>query len=78
MQRHFDRELSSVGLEHLPYKQGVTSSNLVVPTKKERLSQGSLFFYLKSKVPSLKSYLLEHPIPTNLALVAPGLELIDG
>ena len=26
------REHSSVGSEHLPYKQGVTSSNLVVPT----------------------------------------------
>ena len=26
---------SSVGLEHLPYKQGVTGSNPVVPTKHE-------------------------------------------
>ena len=26
------RGISSVGLEHLPYKQGVTGSNPVVPT----------------------------------------------
>ena len=29
------RAISSVGLEHLPYKQGVTGSNPVVPTKHE-------------------------------------------
>ena len=29
---NYKRELSSVGLEHLPYKQGVTGSNPVVPT----------------------------------------------
>ena len=29
------REHSSAGLEHLPYKQGVTGSNPVAPTKKE-------------------------------------------
>jgi hypothetical protein len=28
------RELSSAGSEHLPYKQGVASSNLAVPTLK--------------------------------------------
>ena len=28
------RTFSSAGSEHLPYKQGVTSSNLVVPTLK--------------------------------------------
>ena len=30
------REHSSVGSEHLPYKQGVTSSNLVVPTADQK------------------------------------------
>ncbi len=37
------RELSSAGSEHLPYKQGVTGSNPVVPTqeKKDYLSQGN-------------------------------------
>ncbi len=29
------REHSSAGLEHLPYKQGVTGSNPVAPTKVE-------------------------------------------
>ena len=33
-------ELSSVGLEHLPYKQRVTGSNPVVPTRKALHSQG--------------------------------------
>ena len=28
-----ERELSSVGSEHLPYKQGVAGSNPTVPTK---------------------------------------------
>ena len=30
------RELSSAGSEHLPYKQGVTGSNPVVPTKENQ------------------------------------------
>ncbi len=30
------RELSSVGSEHLPYKQGVAGSNPTVPTLKMR------------------------------------------
>ena len=30
-----EREHSSAGLEHLPYKQGVTGSNPVAPTKKK-------------------------------------------
>ena len=30
------RELSSAGSEHLPYKQGVTGSNPVVPTQQNR------------------------------------------
>ena len=33
------RELSSVGSEHLPYKQRVDGSNPSVPTKKRRLYQ---------------------------------------
>ena len=32
--RNSQREFSSVGLEHLPYKQGVTGSNPVIPTQK--------------------------------------------
>ena len=39
MQRFRARELSSAGSEHLPYKQGVTSSNLVVPTKDTRTTR---------------------------------------
>ena len=31
------REISSAGSEHLPYKQGVTGSNPVSPTKKSRV-----------------------------------------
>ena len=31
-----ERELSSAGSEHLPYKQGVTGSNPVAPTKESR------------------------------------------
>ena len=30
-----EREHSSAGLEHLPYKQGVTGSNPVAPTTNE-------------------------------------------
>jgi hypothetical protein len=33
------REISSAGSEHLPYKQGVTGSNPVSPTKKKSLSE---------------------------------------
>jgi len=35
-----ERELSSAGSEHLPYKQGVTGSNPVAPTHKAILSDG--------------------------------------
>ena len=38
------RAISSVGSEHLPYKQGVTGSNPVSPTKRE--SQKLSLFYL--------------------------------
>ena len=41
------REHSSAGLEHLPYKQGVTGSNPVAPTKKEVLFK----FYLEIFLP---------------------------
>ncbi len=42
------RELSSAGSEHLPYKQRVTGSNPVVPTKENKgyLAKGSLSFLL--------------------------------
>ena len=46
MQRFRARELSSAGSEHLPYKQGVTSSNLVVPTKDTRTTR--VFFFIPS------------------------------
>jgi hypothetical protein len=36
--------LSSVGSEHLPYKQRVTGSNPVAPTKKKSLAKAGLFF----------------------------------
>ena len=37
-----ERELSSAGLEHLPYKQGVNGSSPLVPTRKRRSAS---FFY---------------------------------
>ncbi len=43
------RELSSAGSEHLPYKQGVTGSNPVVPTNEKRVILQKvilLFFWL--------------------------------
>ena len=36
------REHSSAGLEHLPYKQGVTGSNPVAPTKTEKVLSENL------------------------------------
>ena len=41
------RGISSVGLEHLPYKQGVTGSNPVFPTKKASLFSEAFFCWLK-------------------------------
>ncbi len=38
------REISSAGSEHLPYKQGVTGSNPVSPTKKASSEMMGLFF----------------------------------
>ncbi len=37
-------ELSSAGLEHLPYKQRVTGSNPVAPTNKIRPFERKAFF----------------------------------
>ena len=39
------REFSSVGLEHLPYKQGVTGSTPVIPTTKSRFKYESAFLF---------------------------------
>ena len=46
LQPENERELSSVGSEHLPYKQGVAGSNPTVPTKivNNLLKIGRLFF----------------------------------
>ena len=38
------REHSSVGLEHLPYKQRVGGSTPSAPTKEKRFTTVSLFF----------------------------------
>ena len=38
-----EREFSSAGLEHLPYKQRVGGSNPSTPTKSRRLSKSSFF-----------------------------------
>jgi hypothetical protein len=38
------RGLSSAGSEHLPYKQRVTGSNPVAPTKKEPRESGAFLF----------------------------------
>jgi hypothetical protein len=40
-------ELSSVGSEHLPYKQGVAGSNPAVPTKKSTSIDRSGFFIIR-------------------------------
>ena len=40
------RGISSVGLEHLPYKQGVTGSNPVFPTKKIKLHRNVRLFFM--------------------------------
>ena len=45
------RAISSAGLEHLPYKQGVVGSNPTSPTKKIRLHQEA-FFFARTKRPS--------------------------
>lgn len=47
------RVVSSVGLEHLPYKQGVIGSNPIPPTSLDKIITGQLWiravlFYLKS------------------------------
>jgi hypothetical protein len=42
-----ERELSSAGSEHLPYKQRVTGSNPVAPTKKALTEMLRLFIYLE-------------------------------
>ncbi len=39
------REISSVGSEHLPYKQGVTGSNPVFPTQKASQKCEAFFCY---------------------------------
>ena len=36
LQSAIKREISSVGLEHLPYKQGVNGSNPLSPTENDR------------------------------------------
>ena len=41
------REYSSAGSEHLPYKQGVTGSNPVTPTKQQRETFLAVFFVPK-------------------------------
>ncbi len=42
------REHSSVGLEHLPYKQRVGGSTPSAPTKSDSVSTGSLFSFIMS------------------------------
>ena len=41
------RELSSVGSEHLPYKQRVTGSNPVAPTQKDRSGHRVPVFFFR-------------------------------
>jgi hypothetical protein len=38
------REISSAGSEHLPYKQGVTGSNPVSPTKRKAFQETERLF----------------------------------
>ena len=44
------REHSSVGLEHLPYKQRVGGSTPSAPTKEKRFTTVSLFFVLMPNI----------------------------
>lgn len=39
-----ERAISSVGLEHLPYKQGVVGSNPTSPTESETTTEVVVFF----------------------------------
>ena len=44
------RAISSVGSEHLPYKQGVTGSNPVSPTEKAFRNFGKVFYFKSSPI----------------------------
>ena len=46
--KFFLRAISSVGLEHLPYKQGVAGSNPASPTKKASANDCRCFFYARA------------------------------
>ena len=44
MELKIKREISSAGSEHLPYKQGVTGSNPVLPTTKSLTNSKAFLF----------------------------------
>ena len=62
-------ELSSVGSEHLPYKQGVTGSNPVVPTENQKVAESKfrLFFFRKTFRKTFRT----SPPPKRLGAEAP-------
>ena len=58
LQSNFEREHSSVGLEHLPYKQRVGGSNPSAPTESHSIRVVFLWFklFLKRSVGVFRHY----------------------
>ena len=67
------REISSAGSEHLPYKQGVTGSNPVSPTK-QVLDTSKAFFYENSARSLPESALSRPVIPFTNPILNTGKE----
>ena len=82
------RELSSVGSEHLPYKQRVIGSNPIAPTRKKKIVNRqsffvhrysyvvSLYFFLSLRfsISSPKTSFLSVGLVQNTELVEVGVE----
>ncbi len=58
--------LSSVGSEHLPYKQGVTGSNPVGPTSNRKPAPFGAGFFIPRRIPSLLGYSEGNKKPNRL------------
>ena len=69
------RAISSAGSEHLPYKQGVTGSNPVLPTKKASIFRSFFFVYSKSKIRS--SAIPREPLINNVLFFIVGNWLLS-
>ena len=64
-----EREFSSAGLEHLPYKQRVGGSNPSTPTKSRRLFKSS-FFCARCRIRSVGGGVAESSASCEIAIVA--------